>query len=336
MRLLTTSILLFFTCVLSAQVDVFDLFAEVNNAPRIPSDILRITRLDYNFCLDEVPEPDTSIEVNGKLLEFCVVAKEVTEYESNLAYSETSYNAEGDFMFTSRYKYNALGFPLEWEIDFGDSAAASLMNSKKEYRYDDQNRIVSIIDRDKEVCRINYGVKEPGTIKSIWIDAGFAHMILSSTKVGDKIRYEFAIDTTVEVDDMMLGMRNKILSEPRNYIEQTSASGYNVFIGYKENQETGEFEKRWETTRRPDYKILSKKEYEADGSLKLHEEYEYTDTGQLKKTTNYILETEDVNEFDADGKLIVEHEPYHTAFHYYDNKGNRVKTALTVTEQFYR
>ena len=64
----------------------------------------------------------------------------------------------------------------------------------------------------------------------------------------------------------------------------------------------------------------------------MHEEFEYTESGNIKSTKNIIEGTELINEFDDKGNMTLERQPFGKTISTYDEKGNLIKTVSLIGE----
>jgi len=297
----------------------------------LPTNIKKIVETNYKMVsYEEDPKPATTMKHGEEILELYLKSKIETDYKDSKNYSEIEFDENGERYSTNSYKYNDLGQMISWKTDMEDSAIAAIMNSNKTYTYDTKGRITSIMKDEQEVGTIKYNLK--GGMESLLVDAGFAKMKITASKVDNKTRYDMKIDEGSVPESMLKMFMDKIGDAPKAYIEQMPGDKKNTFTGFEENKETGEFEKRWETVRNLEYKVLSKKEFSPDGEIKTHEEFEYTESGDIKSTKNIIEKTELINEFDDNGNMTLEKQPFGKKIFTYDEKGNLIKTVSLIGE----
>lgn len=325
MKFLTILFSLIFSVSLSAQNDIFELLAEINKKQEVPTGIQKVAETTYSiFTLDEEAKPTKTIEYEGT--EVNLYGGNTTEiiYESTDKYSEITYNEAGEKSVTSIYELDDQSRITSWITDYGESPAAAMMNTKKEYFYNEEGKVVSIFNQGAEVLLIKYN--EKGNFNEFLVDMGFAKMKIAASPQKKMIRYDMAIDVGTLPEGLPEMMLEGIKDSPKAYIEQTSEKESNSYVGYEENKETGEFEKRWETVRSMDFRLLSKKEFSPDGEVTTHQKFQYTETGKLKSTKDLIAATELINEYDEKGNITVEQEPFGEKRYFYDKKGGLIKT----------
>lgn len=328
MKFLTTLVFTFFTLFLSAQTDIFEIYAALNETKKLPTDIKKITEYEYGmFTMEEDAKPDTILNFNGKDNELFLNTKMETIYESSEKYKEISYDESGESTMTSTYILDKEGRALSWETDLGDGPAAAFMNSKKEYYYGEGGRISSVFNNGQEQLTIKYD--ENGNFEEILMDMGMAKMKVTTSQADEKIRYDMSLDMGTLPEGIPEMMLKGLKDSPKAYIEQNTGKNQNTFVGFEENKETGNFEKRWETIRDLDYKLLSKKEFSPEGEITSHNEFSYTDSGEIKSSKNIIEGTELINEFDESGNIKIEREAFAERHYKYDKLGNLLQKFTT-------
>ncbi len=331
MKFFTTLLAVLFSMSLFAQTDIFDMFDGMYDEINVPTNINKIVETEYTTStFDEEAKPINTMKHGEETLDLFFSSKTETVYEDSKNYSEIGYDKDGKKTITMTFKMNDLGQMILWDTNAGDGPAAAYMNSKKEFTYDVKGRLTSVMNKGKEAAVIKYDKK--GNMDQLSLDAGFAKMKIVSSIKGNVTRYDMEVDQESIPAGMPEMMLKSLNDAPKEYIEQTPGNKKNSFVGYKENKETGEFEKIWETVRNLKYKVLSKKEFNSDGEVTTHNEFEYTETGDIKSTKNIKEGTTMINEFNDKGNITVEKQPFGKTLSSYDEKGNLIKSISLVGE----
>lgn len=306
-----------------AQKEFTELLSQFNRTEIQPTDIQSITEYTYGtFTMEEEVEPDTVITYNGQEVKLYLLEKVVISYDQPNERVEQTYDKSGEPSMTTTYVFDAEGHPLSMKLDMGDSPGAALMNSLKEYQYDEQGRITTILNNGEEAFGIAY--TEGGHIQTLKVDAGFMKMIITGKETAEQIRYDMSVDTTGVEMGFAKMLIEKFESDPKEYCVMMRGENSDSYSWYKEDRET-------ETTNKTSTSIiahgtlhkLSNQQFGPEETLTEHTTFTYNEQGDIVTMKNEIEGTIKTNEFDKEGNMTLEHEQYFYTNHRYDKKGNR-------------
>ena len=308
----------------------FSLLKTLNNKRDLPEGVLSLQELTYtaNVPFDSsVSKYDTMIDFDGQEEKLFLTSMTVETFISARETELSSFDRSGKKILTSTRKYDLDGRLLYESQDFGDSPAAELMNSSKEFQYDGLGQLARIIQNMDTLIDLTY-IKE-GLIGALKMNSGIGKIEMVSEKHGDTIRYD--VEMLWDPEFIALMGEKKM---PREFIDlvTTGETGMYRYYKYKEDPESGEIKLKSEFVLDSLGNSLVEIAFQDSQEPLTHIENIYREDGKMLTRKDLINNESFQYEYDDKGNLVKEPTIFSIINYRYDNQSNAISKIETTED----
>ncbi len=298
---------------LSAQDNMISIIKAVNEQPEVLKGVKQLVETTYTMSNYTEAEPDSTLIINGDSVDLFMESYSVVEFVSDFETITKTYDSSKKLILTGNAGYNDSGKMMNYTEMYADPALTE-MNSMKEFKYDEKNRIVNIVQNGTNLMSMSF--LEDNIVDELNMDAGMMVMKSKMNKLGDTMRYEANIEFSGPFAKMM-GEKEM----PREYSDLFK-EGENLRLKNYKGDEEGNIKLEGEFLYDSKLNILEEKY--SQYSMDTHYSYEYSEDGLLLKKIDMLEGQELIWEYDENNNLVSGYENFENILYKYDEKGNLV------------
>ncbi len=326
MKKVTLSVVLLFSLFSLHAQDllgvIFDNNIKAN--PAIETELEKVVAKTYSTLnFEEGREPDSMLIMNGDTTALFLKSTQIDTYDGkgvHKMYTITPGKEEG--FYINRYQDKS-GRVTKEEVLYDNTQMAALMNSLKEYTYDEQSRLIGVSDGVTQFMSIEYESESTNLPIALDMNAGFALLSANRVERNDSIIYEMEMlpITTGDEEEGMLAMMTEALADsPKQYMVYENRNGNHHYQMIVVDKETGDANVSEQYLRDAKGLLLEKKVNYTEWK------YTYSEQGNLLSSTDLSSEETYTNEYDVTGNLITEFIDRFRLDHSYDDNGRLIKS----------
>ena len=222
MKKLLSVILTAISLTLNAQSVIFEMIFEANNQQERVKGYSRMETLKYERSYNEEANIDTTIiDTDGGILGLTLKTKSILMFGKNTDVNYHIYVSTGDTM-TITSMYNKQDKILSQQYNYGDTEAEAIFNIKREFSYDNKNRVLTVsrknINNEEDgYLKIKY--HPDGLPKSFSTDLIDNELRVTREDNSDHIKYSLVNKPTKDNVDANSELGKSLNDEYQSYIE---------------------------------------------------------------------------------------------------------------------